>query len=289
MDLIVAVLVLTSAALHPLREFWIKDDIYPEGLTFAVIIQFGLYAGLHSLILGVDPTTALAVWPLALLSAFGLFLYFFSVVATLRRGDFSIYYPIMRSSPLYVVIVSALLLGERYSVSMLAGIALVLIGAFFLQYRRGAQLLADPRTLAMAVLAMVGHGTLTLADARAMRSVEPMAFLLLLYVLFIPCSAVFFTAMRPQGRAPLQHLFAGWRVTPVRYLLAGLTSYVSYYLILTAFQLGGNVAAVSAVRQVSIPLSVVLGGMYLKEASMMARLAWSMVLAVGVVIIFLSR
>ncbi len=199
-------------------------------------------------------------------------MYYFSVVATLRRGDFSIYYPIMRSSPLYVVVVSAVVLGYRYSITMLLGIGLVLIGAFFLQYQRDTRFLSDPRILVTAVLAMVGHGTLTLADAEAMRTVEPMAFLLVLYILFIPCSAVLFTIMRPHDRSIIKHLFAGWRATPVRYFLAGFTSYVAYYLILKAFQLGGNVAAVSAVRQVSIPLAVILGGMYLRETSMIPRL-----------------
>ncbi|MFQ5937936.1 MAG: EamA family transporter [Acidiferrobacterales bacterium] len=289
MDLVVTVLVLASAAMHPLRELWIKDDVYPEGLTFAVILLFGVLAALHTLALGVDVRSVLAVWPLVLISTLGLFLYFFSVVATLRRGDYSIYYPIMRSSPLYVVVVGALVLGQHYSWSMLAGITLVLIGAFFLQYRWGARFLSDPRTLTMAVLALIGHGTLTLADAEAMRTVEPMAFLLVQYTLFIPCSAVLFTVMKPPNRSALEHLFAGWRVTPVRYFLAGFTSYVSYYLILKAFQLGGNVAAVSAVRQVSIPLSVILGGMYLKEASMMERLSWSVVLAIGVAVIIVSR
>ncbi len=172
MDLVVTALVLTSAAIHPLREFWIKDDIYPEGLTFAVILQFGLFSALHTVALGVDLRPALAVWPLVLLSALGLFMYFFSVVATLKRGDFSIYYPIMRSSPLYVVVVSAVVLGYRYSITMLLGIGLVLIGAFFLQYQRDARFLSDPRILITAVLAMVGHGTLTLADAEATRAVN---------------------------------------------------------------------------------------------------------------------
>ncbi|MFQ5995129.1 MAG: EamA family transporter [Acidiferrobacterales bacterium] len=289
MDLVVTVLVLTSAAIHPLRELWIKDDGHPEALTFAVILQFALFAALHTVVLGVDVRPVLAVWPLVLLSALGLFMYFFSVVATLRHGDFSIYYPIMRSSPLYVVVVSALVLGHRYSVSMLFGIALVLISAFFLQYKRGAHFLSDPRTLFMAVLAMIGHGTLTLADAEAMRTVEPMAFLLILYILFIPCSAVLFTVMKPPGRSAAEHLFGGWRKKPLRYFLAGFTSYVVYYLILKAFQLGGNVAAVSAVRQISIPLAVILGGMYLKEASMIGRLSWSVVLAIGVAVIILSR
>ena len=45
-----------------------------------------------------------------------------------------------------------------------------------------------------------------------------------------------------------------------------MTSYLSYYLILVSYQMGGNVAAVNSLRQVSIPLSVILGGLYLKEA-----------------------
>ena len=72
------------------------------------------------------------------------------------------------------------------------------------------------------------------------------------------------------------------------YVMAGLSSYASYTLILTAFQMGGNVAAVTSVRQVSIPLAVILGGLYLKEADTRSRLLWAVVLAAGVVVIVLS-
>ena len=52
--------------------------------------------------------------------------------------------------------------------------------------------------------------------------------------------------------------------------------------------LGANVAAVASVRQISIPLSVVLGGLILKEARMSKRLGWSIMLAAGVVLIISS-
>ena len=52
---------------------------------------------------------------------------------------------------------------------------------------------------------------------------------------------------------------------------------------------GGNVAAVNSLRQVSIPLSVILGGLYLKEADTRSRLLWAVVLAAGVVVIVLAR
>ncbi len=44
------------------------------------------------------------------------------------------------------------------------------------------------------------------------------------------------------------------------YLAGGTANYVSYYLIFVAFSLGGNVAAVTAVRQASIPFAVLIGG-----------------------------
>ena len=65
-------LVLLSAALHPLREFFIKGDQSPEAVTFAVILVFGLLSSMHVLVSGVDPWSAFAVWPMVVVSAFGL-------------------------------------------------------------------------------------------------------------------------------------------------------------------------------------------------------------------------
>ena len=66
-------------------------------------------------------------------------------------------------------------------------------------------------------------------------------------------------------------------------------AYASYYLILTAYSLGANIAAVNSVRQVAIPLSVFIGGMWLAEGAMWRRLGAALVLAAGVVVIALSR
>jgi drug/metabolite transporter (DMT)-like permease len=87
----------------------------------------------------------------------------------------------------------------------------------------------------------------------------------------------------------LSFLFGGWRVTPVRYLLAGCLSYASYYLILTAYGLGGDVVAVNCLRQVSIPLSVLLGGLFLREINISSRFSWSLLLVAGIVIIITAK
>ena len=273
MSLTILMLVLVSAGLHPLREFFIKGSSTPEGIVFAVIISFGILSAAHLAVFGIDPLSAIAVWPLALVSGLGIIAYHLGILSTLRHGDLSIYYPITRSSPLFVVIVGFFLLGHRFTPTLIMGGVLVLVGAFLLQYRPGAGLFTQPRTLALAILVMCTDGVITLVDAEAMKSVEPMAFLFLQYVFLIPAMAIALIITRPAGRTVYRHLFIGWVHTPFSIFISGITSYASYYLILLAFHMGANVAAVVSVRQISIPLSVTLGGLILKEAQMSKRRA----------------
>ena len=99
---------------------------------------------------------------------------FFFVLRTYKDGDFSSYYPITRADPLFIAIISFLFLGKLYSFILIFGIILVFIGAFFLQYRSGWGILAQPKTLCLAILAMIVHGMVTIMDARAVQIVEPM-------------------------------------------------------------------------------------------------------------------
>jgi len=75
---------------------------------------------------------------------------------------------------------------------------------------------------------------------------------------------------------------------PWRILFAGLSSYLSYLLILRVFQLGAEAAAVSAVRQVSIPVSVILAALVLKEPRGLRRLGWAVLIAIGIAMIALQ-
>ena len=172
---------------------------------------------------------------------------------------------------------------------MLGGIGMVLVGAFLLQYRPGSRLLSEPRTLFLAFFAMCIHGVLTLADAEAVQKVEPAVYMFVMYIFVVPGIAFVLSIRRSVDRNIYRHLFVGWVKTPVRFAIVGITAYASYYMILVAFQQGANVAAVSAVRQVSIPFSVLLGCLIYKEARMTARLLWSVLLAIGVIVIVLAK
>jgi len=82
-----------------------------------------------------------------------------------------------------------------------------------------------------------------------------------------------------------QTLFGNWYSDPARMVIAALSSYLSYLLILIAFQLGGEAAQVSAVRQASIPVSIVLAALLLKEPRLLQRLVWGAFMLIGMTIL----
>lgn len=309
MDPTVAAMVLVSAALHPLWNALVKRDSRPESAFLCMLVLIVCIAGVQAMLTGVDLFGARRVLPEILVSWVGQLLYATALVATLRRGDLSAYYPIVRSSPLFVVLVGVTVLGERYSWVLLLGIGMVLAGAVLLQWKPGGLhgggrgggqhgkgsggLGGDGRTLALALLAMMGTGIYAMADARAMHQVEPVVMLFWVHLATAPAYALL---VRMLGASKTGGLGIPSTHPGIRAPLARLTSqgaaaalaYGSYYLILLAFGLGGNVAAVTAVRQASIPISVLIGAWFLREPYLASRLGASLVLTAGIVVIVFS-
>ena len=288
MSIPVLFLVIFSALLHPVRVFLIKGDNTPEGLTLSVVIIFGFMSFFQIILMGINPWEVFEIWPLIAISSVGLLLHFWCIVKSLRVGDFSVNYPIIRSSPMFVVVAGYIFLNHHYSMEILLGIAIVILSAFMIQYTPGEKYLSKPTSILLAVLAMCFHGIITLADAEAMKYVEPAAFLFIQYLFVTPAMAIIFILTRPSGKNIYEYLFLGWGKKPLRFFLAGFTAYISYLLILYSFRMGANVAAVSSIRQISIPFSVLIGGYFLLEKQMNYRLFWSILLTLGVIIIIVS-
>lgn len=289
MDLAIAGIVFLAAAIHPLRELLIKGNPNSDSGYFSIVLIWLVIAGVQAAASGADLFAAFKVWHLIVISAAGLLSYYLGILAAMRTGEFSIYYPIIRSAPVFMVVTGWLVLGETYGPVILLGVALVTLGVWLLQFKPGANLLHDRRTLAAALIAMAGMGTQSLADAEAMQHLEVPVLLFWEYVIVIAGTFLFLAVRKPTDMPLLSFLFGGWRVTPVRYLLAGCLSYASYYLILTAYGLGGDVVAVNCLRQVSIPLSVLLGGLFLREINISSRFSWSLLLVAGIVIIITAK
>ncbi len=281
----IVLMVLVSSVLHPAWNVILKKNPDPQLGFLALMALLSLCAFVHGLIMGVDFTAVLNVLPLVAISAIGLLLYGVCLTATLKRGDISAYYPIIRSSPVFIVIFSALFLGKVYPLVVLLGIGMAVAGGFLLLYKRGTHFLEDPGTLGLAVLAMSGTGIYSLADAKMMQTIEPQVQIAVVDGLLVPIYAVMWWRQRTRGPGPRTIVGS---VTPLHILVPGVLAYASYYLILLAYQHGADVASVTTLRQASIPISVALAGLFLREGAIARRLFAAGLLALGLVVIALN-
>ncbi|WP_282044560.1 DMT family transporter [Roseibium album] len=275
-------LVLASATLHPIWNLLVKKNADPQ-LGFLLLMAVAATCSLiHGLIAGVDFSTVFTVLPVVALSVCGQLIYGTCLTATLTRGDLSTYYPIIRASPVFVVAASILLFGKSYSLLTLFGISLVVAGSFLLLYRRGSHYLDDPVTLLYALLALCGTGIYSLADAHVMQHIAPQVLAFTVDSAVLPFFLILWLRKRSITRLQSDATFS---FSPIYVLLPGVLCYLSYYLILVAYQLGGDVAVVTSLRQASIPISVALGGMFLREGAMTRRFVAASLLALGIVVI----
>jgi uncharacterized membrane protein len=278
-------IILVSATIHPVWNLLIKKNRDPQLGFLFLSGTIALCALAHSLMIGADFVIAFAVLPIVVLSISGQFLNGICLTATLKRGDLSAYYPIIRSSPVFIVLVGVVLFGASYSFAVLMGIALVVIGGILLLYRRGSHILEDKPAVVFALLAMCGTGIYAMANASLVQTIAPSVLVFVIDgTLTIIYGAIW---LRRQSVAPAAvriHDLSPWLI-----ILPGILAYASSYLILVAFQWGGDVAVVTTVRQISIPISVALGGLFLREGAMARRFAASGLMAVGIVLITLSN
>ena len=140
----------------------------------------------------------------------------------------------------------------------------------------------------MSLAAMLASAIYSLSDAAAMKIAEPAIFVFWTYLLV----CLLLTGLVLAGRDPnvksIRAIARCWSQAPWRIITASVVSYVSYYFILMAFQLKGDAALVVAVRQISIPVSVILAAIFLGEPRFRRRLGWALALAVGVAIVVAS-
>lgn len=289
MDITIVGLVFLAAAIHPLRELLLKGNENAGSGYFSINLIWLVIAAIHVAVSGADLASAAVVWPLIIISGIGLLAYYIGIQTAMRTGDLSVYYPIIRSAPVFMVLAGWLVLGESYSFEILIGVILVTLGAWLLQYKPGSKLLDAPRALTASLVAMSGMGMLSLADAEAMQHLSVQVLLFWEYVFVVTAYGIILLVRRPVGAPPVNALFGGLVTTPWSVLIAACSSYLSYYLILQSYQRGGDVVAVNCLRQISIPLSVVLGGLVLRELNMTSRFAWSLILVIGIIVIIISK
>ena len=121
-------LVLLSAAMHAFRNFFNKKALDKQAFVWWYEV-FGLifFTPLFLFTLLHEGTNTHISIAFIFLSGFVHFIYWYFLSKALEKGDLSLIYPIMRSSPALVLIFSITILGEDVSVFGVIGILLVAI------------------------------------------------------------------------------------------------------------------------------------------------------------------
>lgn len=235
------------------------------------------------------------VWGFLGLTGLCQAVYMISLAGAYRHGDISIAYPIVRSSPMLVVMIVVFIIGrgDQISSQSIAGIFLVVLGSVVLPMKHFADLrIVNYLNLSclLGVLAACATAGYSVIDDEALRRLQSIGDgaveTTLLYALMQGVSAClwlgFVVLVKREGRAAFAHVMCG-RIRPAA--LTGVGMYITYPLVLVSMAFVDNVSYVVAFRQVSIPIGVGLGILLLNEPRYVPKFTGTALIFVGLVLV----
>lgn len=247
-----------------------------------------------SLLLALTP----AIWGWLLATGLCQALYLWGLSEAYRRGELSALYPLIRSSPLLLLLIGSLLLDtqSRISLAAMLGIVLIVSGCFFLpmQHFRDLRLShywnAATLFALLAATATAGYSLIDDIATRAMREL-PLApssiQVALLYVVLQAGTATLWLGLPlllPASRR-------AWRAQPpalTSSLFTGVMMLLTYALVVWAMAFATDVSYVVAFRQISIPMGVGLGILWLGERLTLPKLAGVAIVIAGLLLVVLN-
>jgi drug/metabolite transporter (DMT)-like permease len=282
-------LVLASALLHAVWSVSIKGSRDP--LVFnalQVVLPLAATAAvLPAVDLGEVPPLAWTCLAATTVCHTG---YFWWMSRAFEHGDLTLVYPITRSTPAFLPLVAAPLLGERLSAGGLLGIGVVMAGMWLVQAGAGLRwsAFAEPaaRYAYLTLAATVGYSIL---DKRAMTELASHP-----WSSFVP-RALFWNLVLWSASGCVFGALVAWRrgvralVAAARADLAGptraaLVSLVGYTLVLEALATA-PASYVVAARQTSVIFAVAIAAVRLRERPTRLRVLGALATVVGVALV----
>jgi uncharacterized membrane protein len=285
-------LVLASALLHAWWSVAIKGSRDPLVFNLLQLVApFGLLALMGPFIVWSEVPER--VWWLLAATSVWHGLYFYWMTRAFEHGDLSLVYPIARSTPAFVPLVSIPLLGERVSPGAGLGIAIVVAGIWGVGGGAGLTRSALGSTAARFAFATLAAGVgYSLVDKQAMATLEAVPWSsaiprALVYGLLLGCTGTFVFAPLAwwQARGTLAARLRQGDLA--RASFASVVSYGGYALVLAALATA-PVSYVVATRQTSVLFALLLGLFWLGERPSRARVWGACATVLGVALIAIS-
>lgn len=277
---LVVFVVLAAAVLH---ASWnaIAHSAADRLVGFALICTSTLVLG--SVLVAVGEPVGWHYFWFAVLSAALHTAYVVLLMLSYEVADLSRAYPLARGAAVALVGVASVALPRSpLGADVVVGVALVVVGILGVTFAGPALTAADTRGIALALGTGVAIAGYTVVDGLAVSGGAPLVayagWLIALHSWVVPAYAL---AKRGRSLWSIARRQAAWGVG------GGAVSLLAYGLVLLA-QTSGELAAVAALRELSIAVGVLLGATVLHEALARRRLLPSLVLTAGAVVLALG-
>lgn len=283
------VLIIISAVMHALWNLLVKRSRDKTVFIWWMFIASGTLMNLALPFVGPFPPVDVRIIGLVVAGGACFVLYHLLNGRAYHSGDLSLTYPLSQTSMLWVPLWGALLLGERFTPAGLAGIALIVAGAWCIQLRalawreavRPLRSLGEPAvqfSLAAGFIYSVG----SIIDKTGVTGYDPFHFTYLLVVCMFLLMSLNLARSRYRGR-----ILAEWRHSRGLILASGPIMMGSF----VTFRYGLKLAPVSyavPVRQVSLLIGVLIGTLFLGEECGKIRFTAALLILAGVALIRLG-
>jgi len=193
---------------------------------------------------------------------------------------------VARSSPLFVAVAGAVLIGESLTAIGMIGILLVLVGVYILHLRslKLDNLLEPLRSFkgpafGFAVIAALGTTAYSLSDKVGVTRVNP-----ILYAFWLEVAIIIVLTPIVLKKRGYRNIKSEWSNAWGRITLSGALMRGGYLLVLVAMTLA-SVGYILAFRQVSVVIGAILGVVLLGEGYGAPRFIGSAAIFAGVYII----
>ncbi len=227
----------------------------------------------------VFPVPPAGAWPLLAASALVQVGYSVFLVAAYAHGDLGQVYPVVRGSvPILVTVGGFAFLGERLDGRSVTGVALIALGIMGLTLGKGR---ASARSLGYAFAAGVTIAVYNTLDALGVRTAgNAGSYTAWVFLLWGAAMTVTYTAMRGRLRFDV-------RVPASRRAVAGgFVSLLAYAAVIGGFALG-PAGPVTALRETSVVVALVIGRFLLGETLTRTRILACTVVAAGAMVLVL--
>lgn len=291
MKTIAIVLVVLSAAMHAGRNYLTKKASDKKAFVWWYeIIGLLLFTPLFIVYFPAAALNKADTWMFVAISGVLHFVYWVFLTKALERGDLSLVYPIMRSSPALVLFISMIVLNEDVSLGGAGGILLVVVGSYCINMHelslyalvRPLMSLPTDRAIQFAVLTLLSVTAYSIVDKVAVETIHPVIFA----YLYPWMSMLLFSRYIGVGKNWCR-MKNEWQTNRWTILICGVLAIFGYFLILVAFTID-RVSYIVGLRQLSIVFAVLLGGYALNEKHRAIRLTFACIIFAGTFLIALG-